>query len=102
MIKQIEIDTIFDDKYWESKRKATFIKKDKEKYWGGWQEFYKRYPDACGYRTFSRVGFNKKKNRALFYVSIVAGGLAGKGFYVYMEKAKNKWVVKSEIQCWVS
>jgi hypothetical protein len=90
IVKRDELDTIFDDQYWETKRKNTYNKKDSEKYFGGWTEFYKRYPDACGYRSFSRVGFNKRKDKALFYVSIVAGGLAGKGFFVYISDFRRE------------
>jgi hypothetical protein len=70
---------------------------------GGWEEFYRKYPESRGYSTFSRVGFNADKTQALVYQAHGCGGLCGGGAYVLLVKKNGVWVSKGSIgPTWVS
>jgi hypothetical protein len=69
---------------------------------GGWEEFYKRYPDSGGYIAFSRVGFNPAMDQALVYIAHGCGGLCGTGHYVLLEKSADKWRVLKRSMVWIS
>jgi len=43
----------------------------------------------------SRIGFNKAKNTAIFYV--IHSGSPRTSYYVLMEKTDNKWVIKNTV-----
>jgi hypothetical protein len=67
-----------------------------------WKKFYKKYPDANGIITFSRVGMNVWRTEALVYVSKGCGWLCGEGGFIHLQKDNGKWVIKREINLWVS
>jgi hypothetical protein len=46
---------------------------------GGWEEFYKRYPDSGGYVIMSSVGINKEKLGPSFIRAVAAVVCAGVG-----------------------
>lgn len=68
----------------------------------GWNKFYKKYPEANGIITFSRVGFNKERTQALVYVGIGCGGLCGDGSFMFLEKINGKWSIRGNKNLWVS
>lgn len=55
--------------------------------------FKKEFNHSTSY-TFSRVGFNKDKTKALLFISTWCGSLCGEGSFVYLEKDKQNWVIK--------
>jgi hypothetical protein len=70
---------------------------------GGWDEFFQKYPQARGFATFSRVGFNQEKTQALVYQAHSCGGLCGGGSYVLLVKSNGVWTSKGSIgPVWVS
>lgn len=69
---------------------------------GDWPAYFKQFPGSPGLLTFSRVGFSPDGTQALFYLSATCGGLCGSGYYIVMEKHSGQWVIKKEINVWVS
>jgi hypothetical protein len=69
---------------------------------GNWPAFYKQFPGSTGLLTFSRVGFSADGTQALFYVSGNCGGFCGAGYYVVIERHNEHWMIKKEINVWVS
>jgi len=67
-----------------------------------WDRFYTRYPDSHGRISFSRVGFNRDKTKALVYRGWLAGSLAGGGHVVFLSKVDDRWIVKKRIAIWIS
>ncbi len=59
---------------------------------GDWKRFYEKYPGAPGIITVSRVGLNREKNRALFYLGEMGGVLAGGGRLHVLKKEGDEWV----------
>ena len=45
-----------------------------------WNSIKEEYPNLYGVLGFSRIGFNKKRDKALVYYSIVKGKLSGSGY----------------------
>lgn len=66
-----------------------------------WEEFHKKY-QTSSIISLSRVGFNRKKDKALVLLSSSSGYLAGQGDYYYMVKQHNMWKVKKKIPAWIS
>ena len=62
----------------------------------GWIHFYKKYPDSSGIISFSRVGFNRKKEQALVFVNISRGSRDDEGSYLLFVKLNNKWVLRTK------
>ena len=60
------------------------------------------YPGSFGYTIFSRVGFNNSLNQALIYVGSVGGPMMGSGSYFLMEKQNGEWLMKEQIEVWIS
>jgi hypothetical protein len=59
---------------------------------GGWEDFYKRYPDSGGWIELSAVGFNADKTVAVVYIGHHCGGLCGGGMFHVLEKKEGKWI----------
>jgi hypothetical protein len=57
-----------------------------------WKRFYDKYPGAPGLLTVSRVGLSREKDRALFYVGLGSGSLAGHGQLHVLKKEGDLWV----------
>jgi len=68
--------------------------------WG--QLLTERYPGSYGYTIFSRVGFNSTLDQALIYVGYVGGPLMGSGSYYLLEKQNGEWILKDQIEVWIS
>lgn len=61
-----------------------------------WDNFFKLYPNSAGLFDLSRVGLNKKKDKAIFLASRGFGTYGGEVKSYLMEKIKGLWQVKSE------
>jgi hypothetical protein len=57
----------------------------------GWKRFYAKYPDAYGIITVSRVGLNRDKTLAFFYVGVGQGTLLGHG-QLHVLKEGDAWI----------
>lgn len=68
----------------------------------GWETFYKKYPKAAGYWSFSRPGFNRKIDEAVLYVGHSCGGLCGTGHLFLLRKQEGKWRVVARSMLWIS
>lgn len=55
---------------------------------GGWENFYKRYPDSGGYIAVSAVGFNADKTVAVVYAAHYCGNSCGGGQFHVLHKKK--------------
>jgi hypothetical protein len=69
---------------------------------GWWGEFYEKYPNSQGRTYLSRVGFNKNRTEALFYMGTQSAGLAGIGLFIYLKKENGKWIPIVWKQMWIS
>ena len=78
----------------DSRRKNIFTKKN------GWNAYHANY-GLKPYVNISRPGFNKKKNKALIYITYNFGKDDGAGYYLVMKKAWGKWKVKGPMLIWV-
>lgn len=63
-----------------------------------WKEFHKKYPEAPGYITLSRVGFDDTRNQALVLTRFVCHPLCVEGVYVLLSKADRAWKVVNTAQ----
>jgi hypothetical protein len=59
---------------------------------GGWEGFYKKYPDSGGWIELSAVGFNAEKTVAVVYMGHSCGGLCGGGQFHVLQKKEGTWV----------
>jgi hypothetical protein len=59
----------------------------------GWKQFSKKYPKSVGIIELSRVGFNRSRTIALFYLGWQGGSLAGSGRLYVMKKTGSLWNV---------
>jgi hypothetical protein len=69
---------------------------------GGWDEFYRTYPNAGGFWDFSHPGYNKAQNEAVLYVGHYCGGLCGTGHLFFLVKDGGQWRVKNRLMLWIS
>lgn len=58
----------------------------------GWKRFYAKYPHAPGIITVSRVGLNRDKTLAFFYVAVGMGSLNAHGQLHVLKKEDDVWV----------
>lgn len=68
----------------------------------GWNNFYKKYPQSSGLISFSNIGFNRERTQALVYVGINCGWLCGDGSFKFLQKINGKWIIKDNVELWVS
>jgi hypothetical protein len=59
---------------------------------GNWNAFYAKYPGSPGLITVSRVGLDREKTLALFYVGLNCGGLCGHGQLHVLKKEGDVWI----------
>jgi hypothetical protein len=59
---------------------------------GTWNAFYAKYPGSPGIITVSRVGLNRDKTMAFFYVGNQRASLAGDGRLHVLKKEGDVWV----------
>jgi hypothetical protein len=68
--------------------------------WGpmstAWDAFSAKYPGSRGSVNLSGIGFNKAKNRALFYLDGSTGNL------VLLKKIAGRWTVQDEVEIWTA
>lgn len=67
-----------------------------------WEQFYTRYPDSRGTNSFSRVGFNSDKTKAVVYHEWGVGPLAAAGRFFFLIKVDKEWIIKKYIALWIS
>jgi hypothetical protein len=65
------------------------------------KEIRELYSRNWGIYTFSRVGFNFGRNRAVVYVENICG-LCGEGFFALLVKKNGIWIVEKEAGTWIS
>jgi hypothetical protein len=78
------------------------LKEDSQPDMESWPHFYQKYPGAPGILTFSRVGFNDKKDQALLYCAYQRGLLGGGGRFFVLSKINGSWEIKNEVIVWLS
>ncbi|MEP7075856.1 MAG: hypothetical protein ABI878_08595 [Acidobacteriota bacterium] len=66
-----------------------------------WEAFRKQY-QAFSLLSLSRVGFNKKRDKALVVLGSQYGYLAGDGFYYLLVKKRSGWKIKNKVRAWIS
>ncbi len=71
---------------------------------GGWNEFRKRNPFAGGIKSFSRVGFDSERMRAVVFVRHQAGSEMGVGYRIYLHKSatSGKWIITGSVLTYIS
>jgi len=87
----------------DEKVDVTYIRKtDYRKLLGGndWHDYYKKY-DLKPMVMISRPGFNKRKNKALIYLTYSLGETDGAGYYMVLKKSWGKWKQKGFILIWL-
>jgi hypothetical protein len=68
----------------------------------GWEEFYRRYPDSNGTISFSRIGYNKDKTRAMVELGNMYASLGGEGRMIFLKIENNEWKITKAIPTWIS
>ena len=68
----------------------------------GWIVFEKFYPDVTSMITFSRVGFNREGNMALFNSKINCGPHCGSAYYFLFEKSDKQWRLHREYLLYIN
>jgi hypothetical protein len=66
-----------------------------------WETFRNTYrTDSLLY--LSRVGLNRRKDKALVLFASISGWLGGQGFYYLLVKKEKAWVIKKKTIAWIS
>jgi len=65
-----------------------------------WHLYYKKY-DLKPMVMISRPGFNKRKNKALIYLTYSLGETDGAGYYMVLKKSWGKWKQEGFILIWL-
>ena len=68
----------------------------------GWDTFYKRYPNAAGFWSFSQPGYNPAGDEAVLYVQHSCGMLCGTGHLYFLAKENGEWRVRNRMTLWIS
>jgi hypothetical protein len=66
----------------------------------GWKSFYRKFPDAAGVFSFSKVEYSVQNNRAVAYRTVHRNGLNGNGSLFVLEKGTGAWQVKYRFSIW--
>ena len=78
---------------------------DFKKIIGSWlnaDSFYAAFPNAQGFLTLSRVGFNPARTQAIAYSAELKGPLNGAGYLYFLVKTNNQWTIQTKILDWIS
>ena len=67
-----------------------------------WTPFQEAYPEAGGMIIFSRVGFDKKEEKALAEFGFRCGDLCGAGGIYLLVKKDGNWKVQETLMLWES
>jgi hypothetical protein len=70
--------------------------------YSGWKNFYKKFPDAIGYESFTRAGFNAERTKALIHSCLIGENTMGLGSYTILSKENGKWEIIGEVSCGIS
>ena len=62
--------------------------------YGGWDEYYKKYPSHPVITQFTNIGVNKSQTQALIGVGLSASIKAADGRYYLLEFKDQKWFVR--------
>src|SRR5688572_24509571 len=68
----------------------------------GWLEFEQKYPNAISITSLSKIGFNKKLDQALVYMSNYCGNECGVGDIYFLIRKGDTWKIENVIGIWVS
>lgn len=68
----------------------------------GFSAFRKKYPDTRCVITFSRIGFDDNKLKAIVYSESWCGPLSGAGDYYALTRVGGFWKIDKRLNCWVS
>jgi len=68
----------------------------------GWNEFHRKYGKDAVQVVLSRVAFNSEKTLALLHVAMGIDKMAAGGTLYLLEKRDGKWLIKSQIETWVT
>lgn len=68
----------------------------------GWKNFDSAYPEARGYYSLSRVGFNRDMTQALVSYGNPRAALDGSGCYVVLNRVDGQWSIEQQTGCWVA
>jgi hypothetical protein len=69
---------------------------------GGWERFYKKYPDSNGYTRFSRIGYNTDKTWAVLEIGNFYAGLGAEGSIIILKKENTAWKIVKILMTWIS
>lgn len=72
-----------------------FVKK------GGWQIYHDKY-GRKPYVYVSRAGINKNNDKAIVLLNYLNGRLNAAGYIIFINKIHGTWIVKEQIQLWLS
>ena len=70
-----------------------------------WEPFWQRFGDGSGHTTFSAVGFDRSRTKAILYSAYSCGGLCGEGSYKLFTKFGGRWrstIVNADLCDWIS
>jgi len=66
-----------------------------------WEAFRLKY-QTFSLLSLSRVGFNKKRDKALVVLGSQYGWTAGDGFFYLLVKKRDGWKIKKKVRAWIS
>lgn len=69
---------------------------------GGWEQFYKKYPNSNGYTRFSRIGYNTDKTWAFLEIGNFYASLGAGGAIVILIKENTTWKIVKIQPTWIS
>ena len=56
-----------------------------------WKNFYEKFPNSGGIVAVRRVGFNRRKDKAVVFVGQAYGDLGAEASWYYLERKGGKW-----------
>lgn len=67
-----------------------------------WGTLHRRYPEAIGLFSVSRIGFDYKRTQAFVYVAYRSGEGGGEGRYVLLQQKNGVWIRTKSAVAWMS
>lgn len=61
-----------------------------------------RYPKFIGELSFSKIYFDEKKQKAIMTIEYNCGSKCGLGYFAYLEKVNQKWIVTKVENTWIA
>lgn len=68
----------------------------------GWEVLRKKYSPFKSIITFSTIAFDDQHMQALVYIGYQNGEKSGAGYYYFLVKEKQTWVIKEKVNVWES